>query len=128
MTSTDGQYGDSHDERARELIETGTSTRRTGKGALADLVEALQPERERQERLTRAEEAYAHLASFKRGDQVNVAGRSFSQPGTVTTTQQHDHADINRAYLIATVSGAEIRVTVGTLLSGWHTITAQATR
>ena len=75
--------------------------------------------------LTRAEEAYALLASFQRGDVVDVAGRSFFQPGTVTTAQQHDHADINRAYLIATVNGAEIRVTVGSLLSGWHTITAR---
>lgn len=36
-------YGDTHEERARELRETGRSVRRTGKGALADLREALDP-------------------------------------------------------------------------------------
>ncbi len=74
--------------------------------------------------LTRAEDAYAHLASFQRGDQVDVGGRSFFQPGTVTTPQQHDHSDINRAYLVVTGCGVETRVTVGSLLSGKHTITS----
>ena len=48
-------------------------------------------------RCVRAEAAYAHLASFQRGDTVDVGGRAFFQPGTVTIPQQHDHADINRA-------------------------------
>jgi len=77
---------------------------------------------------TRVEDAYAHLASFQRGDMVDVAGRRFYQPGTVTTAQQHDHAGINRAYLIVTGCGTETRVTVGALLSGKHTITSQAER
>ena len=74
--------------------------------------------------LTRAEDAYAHLASLQRGDTVDVGGRSFFQPGTVTTPQQHDHSDINRAYLIVTGCGVETRVTVGSLLAGQHTITS----
>jgi hypothetical protein len=78
--------------------------------------------------LTRAEDAYAHLASFQRGDKVDVGGRRFYQPGIVTTAQQHDYADINRAYLIVTGCGVETRVTVGALLSGKHTITSQAER
>lgn len=74
--------------------------------------------------LTRAEDAYAHLASFQRGDAVDVGGRAFFQPGTVTLPQQHDHADINRAYLIVEGCGVQTRVTVGTLLAGQHTITS----
>ena len=76
--------------------------------------------------LTRAEEAYAHLASFKRGDTVDVGCRygDFVAAGTVTTAQQHDHADINRAYLIVTSGNTSFRVTVGSLLSGRHIITS----
>ena len=72
--------------------------------------------------LTRAEDAYAHLASFQLGDKVDVGGRSWFQPGTVTLPQQHDYADINRAYLIVAGCGVETRVTVGALLSGKYTI------
>ena len=74
--------------------------------------------------LTRAEAAYAHLASFRRGDTVDVGGRSFFQPGTVTIPQRHDHADINRAYLIVEGCGVQTRVTMATLLSGRHTVTS----
>ncbi len=35
------EYGDTHDERARELMETGISVRRSGKGILQLLYEAL---------------------------------------------------------------------------------------
>lgn len=77
-------------------------------------------------KLTRAEDAYAHLASFQRGDTVDVGGRSFFQPGTVTTVQQHDWSDINRACLIVTGCGVETKVTVGALLSGRYTITSLA--
>jgi hypothetical protein len=77
-------------------------------------------------RLTRAEDAYAHLASFQLGDQVDVGGRAFFQPGTVTTPQQHDHDGINRAYLVVTGCGVETKVTVGSLLAGKHTITSRA--
>lgn len=78
--------------------------------------------------LTRAEDAYAHLASFAKGDAVDVGRRygDFFQPGTVITPQQHDHADINRAYLVVTVCGVETRVTVGSLLAGRLTITSIA--
>jgi hypothetical protein len=78
-------------------------------------------------KLTRAEDAYAHLASFQRGDKVDVGGRRFCQPGTVTTAQQ-DGTGINRAHLIVTGCGVETRVTVASLLSGKHTITSQAER
>lgn len=51
MTSQDSQYGDSHEERVRELTETGTSVRHRahpsnpeGKGIFQLLREALQPE------------------------------------------------------------------------------------
>src|ERR1700733_7860199 len=74
-------------------------------------------------KLTRAEAAYAHLASFQRGDLVDVGGRRFFLPGIVTTTQQHDFADINRVYLIVTSSrGLDVRVTVGELVSGQRTV------
>lgn len=79
-------------------------------------------------KLTRAEDAYAHLASFQLGDKVDVGGRSWFQPGTVTLPQQHDHADINRAYLIVAGCGVETRITVGLLLAGQFTITSEAER
>jgi hypothetical protein len=73
-----------------------------------------------------AEAAYAHLASFQRFDAVDVGGRRFFMPGIVTTTQQHDFADINRVYLIVTTSrGLDVRVTVGELASGHRTITSR---
>jgi hypothetical protein len=78
-------------------------------------------------KLTRAEDAYAHLASFQRGDMVDVAGPRFYQPGTVTTAQQ-DGAGITRAYLVVTGCGTETRVTVASLLSGKYTITSEAER
>jgi hypothetical protein len=34
-------YGDTHDERVRELTETGVSVRHTGKGLFRDLAEAI---------------------------------------------------------------------------------------
>lgn len=37
-------YGDTHDERARELTETGASVRRTGPGILQALYDALGPD------------------------------------------------------------------------------------
>jgi hypothetical protein len=43
-------YGDSDAERIRELIETGSSVRVTGKPILTALIEALQPEAEAQAR------------------------------------------------------------------------------
>jgi hypothetical protein len=49
--------------------------------------------------LSRAEAAYAHLASFQLGDKVDVGGRSFYQPGTVTTAQQDGDCCVNRSYL-----------------------------
>jgi hypothetical protein len=85
--------------------------------------------------LTRAEAAYAHLASFKRGDKVDVGGRRFFLPGTVTTPQQDAHR-ITSAYLVVTgdstvpdgsggwrTEPTMVTVTVASLLSGRHTIT-----
>jgi hypothetical protein len=72
-------------------------------------------------KLTRTEDAYAHLAAFQRGDMVDVAGPCFYQPGTVTTAQQ-DGPGITRAYLVVTGCGTETRVTVASLLSGEYTI------
>jgi len=82
-------------------------------------------------KLTRAEAAYVHLASFQRGQQVIVSGRRFSFEGTVTTAQQHDWSDINRAYLVVTgdetipdgsggwrTQPTDVTVTVGLMLSG----------
>ena len=76
--------------------------------------------------LTRAEEAYAHLASFKHRDLVTVGGRC-ELPFTagVITPQKHDHADINRAYLVVASNGKAARITVASLLSGRYTITAR---
>lgn len=92
-------------------------------------------------KLTRAEDAYAHLASFQRGDKADVGGRHYFLPGTVTTAQQHDHSDINRAYLVVTGTATvpdgnggwrpetiDVKVTVGALLAGKHTITSHAER
>jgi len=82
-------------------------------------------------KLTRAEAAYAHLASFKRGDTVDVGGRSFFQPGTVTAPQKTGERPecarrIECAYLTVEGCGVETRVTVTSLLSGKHTITSRA--
>ena len=41
------EYGDTHEERARELTETGISIRRSGKGIFRALADALNPEEER---------------------------------------------------------------------------------
>jgi hypothetical protein len=62
-------------------------------------------------KLTRAEAAYAHLASFQRGDKVHVGGRTTPPlSGVVTTPQQHDYADINRAHLIVTSDDGTVGV------------------
>lgn len=74
--------------------------------------------------LTRAEDAYTHLASFQSGDIVDVGGRSYFQPGTVV--ERHDHADITRAYLVVVGCGVKTRVTVASLLAGKYTITSRA--
>jgi hypothetical protein len=68
----------------------------------------------------RAESAYAHLASFRRGDLVDVGGRAFFLPGTVTATC------IENGWLTVTGDNDWIRVTVADLLSGKHTITLLA--
>ncbi len=44
MSEASAEYGDSHEERVRELTETGTSVRHGGKGILQLLREALDPE------------------------------------------------------------------------------------
>jgi hypothetical protein len=77
------------------------------------------------DKLTRAEAAYAHLASFQRGDKVDVGGRSWFQPGIVTTAQQ-DGGSIEGAYLMVEGCGVQTKVTVASLLSGKFTITSLA--
>jgi hypothetical protein len=96
-------------------------------------------------KLTRAEAAYAHLASFQRGDTVDVGGRGFFLRGTVAVPQKRDFGDfpgavgLNGAYVIvtgdATVPGGtgnwrtepiDVKVTVASLLSGKHTIASVA--
>ena len=79
-------------------------------------------------KLTRAEAAYAHLASFQLGDSVEVQGREISFPAVVMTPQQHDHADINRSHLIVSSNGTEVRITVGLLLAGQYAITLASER
>lgn len=76
--------------------------------------------------LTRAEDAYAHLASFQRGDLVNVQGRQIGYPAVVMTPQQHDWSDINRAYLVVSNEGTEVRISAGSLLAGQHAITLRS--
>jgi hypothetical protein len=44
------EYGDTHEERARELMETGVSVRRSPKGILQLLREALEPEADHAEK------------------------------------------------------------------------------
>lgn len=81
-------------------------------------------------KLTRAEAAYAHLASFAKGDQVVVTGRGYALEGTVTRPQQ-EARDIRRAYLIVAGTGTfedghggweqrpvECVITVGRMLAG----------
>ena len=81
-------------------------------------------------KLTRAEAAYAHLASFAKGDQVVVSGRGYALEGTIATPQQ-DARRMERAYLIVTGTGTypdgnggwikthvECVITVSRMLSG----------
>ena len=75
--------------------------------------------------LTRAEAAYAHRASFKRGDVVDVGGKSFFQPGRVIYPQQPGR-NMDEAYLMVEGCGIHTHVTVKSLLSGKHTITSRA--
>lgn len=80
--------------------------------------------------LTRAEAAYAHLASFRLGNRVVVTGRGYDLEGIVARPQQ-DARNISRAYLIVTGTGnypdgnggwteatAECVITVSRMLSG----------
>jgi hypothetical protein len=77
-------------------------------------------------RLTRAEAAYAHLASFQRGDTVDITGRRFYMPGIVTQPQQPG-ATIEDAFVVVSgtpaTNGARQTVRVRDLLSGDRTIT-----
>jgi hypothetical protein len=70
--------------------------------------------------LTRAEAAYAHLASFQRGNRVIVDGRE----ARVVYPQQDPEGPrgIEAAYLMVTGYGTETHVTVRSLLDGTHAI------
>ncbi len=70
--------------------------------------------------LTRPEAAYAHLASFQRGDQVDVGGRAFFQPGRVIYPQQPARST-EEAYLMVEGCGIQTHVTV----TGEFTITSR---
>ena len=76
-------------------------------------------------KLTRAEAAYAHLASFQRGDLVDVGGRRFFLPGTITTTQRPG-ATLEDAYVVVTGTASTNRtrqtVRVSDLMAGDRTI------
>lgn len=80
--------------------------------------------------LSRTEAAYAHLASFAKGDRVVVSGRGYDLEGTVTR-QQQEARNIRRAYLIVTGTGTlpdgdggwrqvpvQCVITVGKMLAG----------
>lgn len=73
-------------------------------------------------KLTRAEDAYVHLASFRRGELVKVDGR---QARVIYPRQEPPGArGIEAAYLLVTGYGTDTYVTVRSLLSGRHTITS----
>lgn len=74
--------------------------------------------------LTRAEDAYAHLASFQRGDAVDVAGEEFFMPGVITGPQRNDGDDLTAAYVTIGGDGAQTRISVASLLDGM-TVTLQ---
>lgn len=77
--------------------------------------------------LTRAEAAYAHLASFQRGDTVSVIGHRIFVPGTIAVPQQ-DGDTLEDAYVVvagtSATNGARQTVRVSDLLSGDRTITS----
>ena len=77
-------------------------------------------------KLTRAEAAYAHLASFKRGDTVDVEAAPSSSPAPSPSRSSTTTPTSTARYLIVTGCGTETRVSVATLLSGRHTITSLA--
>ena len=73
--------------------------------------------------LTREEAAYAHLASFKAGDVVDVSGFGYFLPGTVETPQRDDGAGgIAAAYVTVRGCGTLLRVTVANLLEDGMTV------
>jgi hypothetical protein len=74
--------------------------------------------------LTRAEDAYAHLASFAKGDVVDLSGDGFFQPGTVVAPQEMA-GGIEDAFLFVRGCGAVTAVRVADLLEGTFTITLQ---
>lgn len=75
--------------------------------------------------LTRAEDAYAHLASFQRGDLVDVAADRWHASATVTEAQR-DGWNLEAAYLV--IDGPQISraITVRDLTHSRITITARA--
>jgi hypothetical protein len=75
--------------------------------------------------LTREEAAYAHLASFAKGDIVDVDGRNWFQPGTVIRAQR-DGRTLEDAFLLVSGCGIVTSVRVRDLLSSKFTITSQA--
>jgi hypothetical protein len=68
-----------------------------------------------------AEAAYAHLASFRRGERVVIGGRNFYSEAVVTAPQCDVGPSIERACLIATDllhPEVQTRVTIHLLLTG----------
>jgi hypothetical protein len=81
-------------------------TRPVGRSHDARLVRAMPGLAE----LTREEAAYAHLASFARGQDVIVSGHGFMGQGVVTVPQREmPHAGFHGAYLVV-----DADVTIGT--------------
>lgn len=73
--------------------------------------------------LTREEAAYAHLASFKAGDVVDVSGFGYFMPGTIETPQRNGEDGIAAAYVTVRGCGTSVRVTVANLLEDGMTVT-----
>ena len=77
--------------------------------------------------LTRIEAAYLHLASFERGDLVDIEGRQVRYQAVVMVPQQGappaTHAGMRYARLTASSNGTEVEISVGALLDGQNTIT-----
>jgi hypothetical protein len=77
-------------------------------------------------RLTRAEDAYAHLASFQRGQRVTVSGPRFYQEGIVTFPLREDGPQIEHTFLLVEGDGVLTSIMPLLLTAGRYTITSLA--
>jgi hypothetical protein len=81
---TGAPYGDSHEERARELIETGVSVRRRGKGILQLLREALTDDADQEPPITYNDTAGGSICRVSR----HVADRSSLSCGFLVVSRR----------------------------------------